>query len=179
MNRKILVPLATVLAASAVAVGSGATFTSQTGNTVSAVTSGTLTQSNSKDGKAIFTLTNMKPGDTLTGSLTLTNTGSLPATFSLTETSSTNGFGSLGTPAVNDLSLMISEPSGAPVYSGDFGGLADGVKNTLGVWQPNEAHTYVFTVKLSQDAPNADQGKTASASYAWDSVQLAGQTFNQ
>jgi hypothetical protein len=33
MNRKILLPLATLLAAGAVAVGSGATFTSTSGNT--------------------------------------------------------------------------------------------------------------------------------------------------
>jgi len=53
MNRKVLVPLATLLAAGSIAVGSGATFSSTTGNTISAVIAGTLTQSNSKDGQAI------------------------------------------------------------------------------------------------------------------------------
>src|SRR5690349_12853036 len=90
--RKILVPLATLVAAGAVAVGSGATFTSTSGNTISAVTAGTLTQSNSKADQAIFSLTNLKPGDVLNGSLTLTNTGSLPGRFSLTEVSSANTF---------------------------------------------------------------------------------------
>jgi hypothetical protein len=174
MNRKILLPLATLAAAGAIAVGSGATFTSTTGNTISAVTSGTLTHSNSKDGQAIFTLANMKPGDTVNGTLTLTNTGSLPATFSLTEVSSTNGF------AGSDLTLdIVDTTANATVYSGTFGGLADGSKNTLGDWAAGAAHTYKFVVKLSQDAPNADQGKSASAVYQWDSVQLAGQTFNQ
>ncbi|MFL6159114.1 MAG: TasA family protein, partial [Marmoricola sp.] len=70
------------------AVGSGATFTSTSGNTISAVTAGTLTQSNSKADQAIFNLSNMKPGDTVTGTLTLTNTGSLAAAFSLVEVSS-------------------------------------------------------------------------------------------
>ena len=127
MNRKILVSLATLLAAGAVAVGSGATFTSSTGNTISAVTAGTLTQSNSKSGQAIFNLTNLKPGDTLNGSLALTNTGSLPASFSLTEVSSSNTF------TGSNLTLDIVDTTAkATVYSGSFGGLADGTKNVLG-----------------------------------------------
>lgn len=174
MNRKILVPLATVLAAGTIAVGSGATFTSSTGNTISAVTSGTLTHTNSKGGQAIFNLTNMKPGDILNGSLTLTNTGSLPAAFSLTEVSSANAF--TGTNLTLDI---VDTTANATVYSGTFGGLVDGTKNTLGEWAAGASHNFTFTVKLNQDTPNADQGKTASAVYAWDSVQLAGQTTNQ
>lgn len=174
MNRKILVPLATLLAAGSIAVGSGATFSSTSGNTISAVTAGSLTQTNSKDGAAIFNLTNMKPGDVLNGSLTLTNSGSLPALFSLTEVSSTNGF------SASNLTLDIKDAAGGtPVFSGTFGGLADGAKNDLGTWAPGQAHTYVFTVKLSADATNAEQGKTASAVYSWSSVQDAAVTVNQ
>ncbi len=173
-NRKILVPLATLAAAGAIAVGSGATFTSTSGNTISAVTAGTLTQSNSKADQAIFDLTNMKPGDTLNGSLTLTNTGSLPAAFSLTEVSSTNGFSGA------NLNLdIVDTTSNTTVYSGTFGGLADGAKNALGTWAADSAHVFKFTVKLHQDTPNGDQGSKASAVYRWDSVQLDGETFTQ
>ncbi len=174
MARKILLPLTTVLAAGAIAVGSGATFTSTSGNTISAVTSGTLTQSNSKDGKAIFSLTDLKPGDTLNGTLTLTNTGSLPADFSLTEVSSNNGFSG------SNLTLdIVDTTANTTVYSGTFGGLADGAENALGTWASGAAHSFRFTVKLSQDATNAEQGKTAGATYTWDSVQTAGTTTNQ
>ena len=171
-TRKLLVPLATLAAAAAVAVGSGATFTSTSGNTISAVTAGTLTHSNSKADQAIFNLSNMKPGDTVTGTLTLTNTGSLPAAFSLTEVSSANSF------AGADLTLDITDTTtGSPVYSGTFGGLVDGAKTDLGTWQPTSAHTFKFVVKLITDAPNGDQGKTANAVYRWDSVQLNGENF--
>jgi hypothetical protein len=34
-------------------------------------------------------------------------------------------------------------------------------------------------VKLAATTPNADQGKTASAAYQWDSVQLNGATVGQ
>ncbi|MGO4255706.1 hypothetical protein [Marmoricola sp. RAF53] len=174
MNRTILLPLATLVAAGAIAVGSGATFNSTTGNTISAVTSGTLTHTNSKDGQAIFNLTGMKPGDVLNGTLTLTNTGSLPATFSLTEVSSNNGF------AGSNLTLdIVDTTSSATVYSGTFGGLTDGAKTALGDWAAGAAHTFRFTVKLNQDTPNADQGKTANAVYSWSSVQLAGGTTDQ
>lgn len=174
MSKKVLVPLATLAAAGAIAVGSGATFTSQSGNTISAVTAGTLEQSNSKNDAAIFDLANLKPGDTLNGSLTLTNTGSLPAAFSLTETTSTNGFSG------DNLSLtVVNNTTGASVYSGTFGGLVDGTKTDLGVVQPGVANNFTFTVKLAASAPNADQGKAASAAYQWDSVQLAGDTFDQ
>jgi hypothetical protein len=171
---KVLVPLATALAAAAVAVGSGATFTSQSENSASAVTSGTLSQTNSKANAAIFTLTDMKPGDTVNGSLTLTNTGSLPAAFSLTETASSNGF------AADNLSLVITNTTtGTEVYSGDFGGLENGVKTELGTYAAGAANSYRFTVKLAQTADNTQQGKTASASYRWSSVQLDGETSNQ
>lgn len=175
-TRKFLIPLATLVAAGGIAVGSGATFTSTTGNTISSVTAGTLTHTNSKADQAIFTLTNMKPGDTVKGQLTLTNTGSLPAAFSLTEVTSANTFATNGSNLTLDI---VDNTSNSTVYSGTFGGLVDGAKNTLGTWAAGSARTFTFTVKLSQDAPNGDQGKTASAVYTWDSVQLAADTFNQ
>lgn len=173
-RRKILVPLATVLAAGTIAVGSGATFTSTTDNTISSVTSGTLKHTNSKDAKAIFDLTDMKPGDTLNGTLTLTNTGSLPAAFSLTEVSSSNGF------AGSNLTLTITDPALAdPIYSGTFGGLSDGIPTPIGTYQAGTARTFTFTVKLAPTTPNTDQGKTATAVYQCNSTQLDVDTFNQ
>lgn len=181
-NRKVLVPLATVLVAGAIAVGSGATFTSTTSNTISSVTSGTLTQTNSKNGAAIFTVpNNLKPGDVVNATVTLTNTGSLPAKFSLTETSSSNAF--TGSPAGSNLNLTITQngaAAGTPaVYNGPFGGLEDNFANALGTYNPAEARTYTFSVKLAQDAPNADQNKTAAATYRWDAIQLDGATSTQ
>ncbi|GAA1641201.1 TasA family protein [Georgenia ruanii] len=170
-RRRILVPLATVLAAGAVAVGSGATFTSTSANTLSGVTSGTLAQSNSADNRAIFNLKDVKPGDVLNGSLTITNTGTLPARFSLTETTSSNAF-------ADNLRLTITDGT-RTVYAGTFGGLEDGLKQELGEFAPNQAATYTFTVALDAATPNTYQGATASATYQWDSVQLDGATTNQ
>ncbi|KGM14221.1 TasA family protein [Cellulomonas bogoriensis] len=171
---KVLAPLAVLVVAGGITLQSGATFTSQSDNSINAVTSGTLTQSNSKDGQAIFNLTDLKPGDTLNGTLTLTNTGSLPASFGLTEVTSTSTF------AAEALSLTITDTTnGTEVYSGTFGGLTDGARNELGVFQPSDATTYRFTVQMSPDAGNSQQGKVAQASYRWDSVQLDGTSVDQ
>jgi len=148
-TRAVLIPLATLTAAGAIAVGSGATFSSESHNTISSVTAGTLSHSNSKADQAIFNLTDMKPGDVLNGSLTLTNTGSLPAAFSLTELASTNNF------TGDNLTLSITNTTtNHVVYSGTFGGLQDGVKNELGTIAPSAANTFVFSVRLAQDTPN-------------------------
>ena len=173
-TKKVLVPLATLLGAGAIAIGSGATFTSTTANTISSVTSGTLSHTNSKADKAILNLTDIKPGDIVNGSLTITNTGSLPADFTLTETSSVNGFSG------EYLTLAITNTTtGAKVYTGTFGGLVDGSKTALGAVAPGVANNYTFSVRLADDAPNSQQAKTASAAYTWDSVQQAGTTTNQ
>ncbi|MCD9199802.1 TasA family protein [Aeromicrobium wangtongii] len=171
---KILLPLATLVAAGAIAVGSGATFTSTSTNTISSVTAGTLSQSNSKANAAVFNLTNIKPGDVANGSLTITNTGSLPARFSLTETASTNTF------TGSNLTLVITNTTtNKVVYTGAFGGLADGAPQDLGLVNPRVANNFTFSVKLDQATPNTDQGKTATAAFKWDSVQESGTTTNQ
>ena len=171
---KILLPLATLVAAGAIAVGSGATFTSTSANTISSVTSGTLSQSNSKANAAIFSLTDIKPGDVVNGSLTIKNTGSLPANFSLTETSSVNAF------TAANLTLDITNTtSGAKVWSGTFGDLVDGAKTELGLVAAGASNVYTFSAKLAASTPNADQGKTASAAFQWDSVQTEATTTDQ
>nr|MCW2727587.1 hypothetical protein [Aeromicrobium sp.] len=164
----------TLVAAGAIAVGSGATFTSTSANTISSVTSGSLSQSNSKAGAAIINVAAIKPGDVVNGGLTITNTGTLPATFSLTETASTNTF------AASNLTLVITNTTtNKEIFNGTFGGLVDGTKKDLGTVAPGVANNYTFSVKLDQATPNTDQGKTASAAFQWDSVQADGATTNQ
>lgn len=171
-SRKVLVPLATLLAAGAVAVGSGATFTSQSANAASTVTSGTLLQSNSKAGAQIFGLSNLKPGDVVNGTVVIKNTGTLPGTFTLRETASSNAFDT-------DLLTLTITDGGTELYSGDFGGLEDDELVDLGEYAAGASKTYTFSVALDAEAPNTQQGKTASASYQWVATQLDGQTTNQ
>lgn len=161
--RKLLIPLTTLAAAGALAIGSGASFTSNSANAASVVASGTLTQSNSKSAAAIFNVANLKPGDTASGDVIITNTGSLPAVFSVTETA-TNGF-------VDKTNLVMTVTQGTTtVFSGTFGTMGT---QALGTFAAGEARTYHFSSTLKSTSPNAEQGKSASAAYSWDATQTS------
>lgn len=161
-KRKVLVPLATLLGASAVAVGSGASFTSTSAHAVS-VTSGVLSHTNDHTGGTL-TVSNLRPGDTATGTLTITNDGTLDSTLSLQETASTTGF------TAGDLTLTISQ-DGTEVYAGDFGGLADATLLDLGALPVDASTTITYTIALASTAGNEDQGQSASAAYQWVTTQ--------
>lgn len=174
--RKALVPLTTLAAAGALAVGSGADFSSQTANPNSIVASGTLTQSNSKTGAAVFNISNIKPGDVVGGEVTITNTGSLPAVMSVTESAFSSTFSATaGSPATPTLNLVVTEGS-TEVYNGAFGSMAT---KALGTFAAGQAKTYKFTLTFNQGAGNSDQGKTASATYTWNGAQTSNVTINQ
>ena len=170
-GRRALVPLATLAAAGALAVGSGANFVSQSVNPASAVASGSLKQSNSKDNAAIFNVNNIKPGDTVNGDVTITNNGTLPEVMSLTESTGGNGFAD-----PTNLVLTVTQVGGTGnVYSGTFGSM--GTK-ALGTFNPNEARTYRFSVTLKSTATNLEQGKSASSTYTWDGAQTGAVVTN-
>lgn len=177
-NRRLaLIPLATVLAAGAIVVGSGATFSTTTNNTISGVTAGNLKQTNSKADKALFNLSNVKPGDTITGSVTITNNGTLKQKITLTEGKVTDGF------TTGDLKLTVTDMTDSkPVYDGNFGEM--GTIKLLGTdgsdeWAAAEAHTYRFVVTLVPTAGNENQDQHAEADFTWDGVQTAGTAYDQ
>ncbi|WP_309067060.1 TasA family protein [Microbacterium sp.] len=131
---RLLVPLAGLLVAAVVTVGSGADFVSNSVNAANAFSSGTLQQTNSKAGSAIFNLSNLKPGDTLNGKVTITNSGTLASDFTLTEDAA-NGFATK-----SNLSLVITRTGTAtPVWSGTFGELTAAGPLSLGTFAAGEA----------------------------------------
>jgi hypothetical protein len=174
-RKRLLVPLAGLLVAAAVTVGSGADFVANSVNAANAFSTGTLTQSNSKSGSAIFDAANLKPGDTLNGTVTITNSGSLPADFALTE-DALNGF-----VTKSNLALVITRSGEAtsPVWSGTFGDLTAAGPLSLGTFSAGEARVFTFSTTLAQSAANAEQGKTATAKYTWNSTPTAPDTIGQ
>lgn len=171
-GRKMLVPLATLAAAGALAVGSGADFLSTSANSASAVTAGTLTHTNSKANSAIFNVTNIKPGDTVNGDVKITNTGSLPSMMTLAQSSVASGF------TAGTLTLQVTNvDTGATVYTGNFESMGS-TPISLGRFDALQAYTFRFTVTLVQAATNTEQGKTASATFSWAGNQTANQVSN-
>jgi hypothetical protein len=167
--RRLLATLALLLAATGVAIGSGASFSSASVNPSNTFASGALTQSNDKDGKAVLTAANMKPGDTTSGTVTIKNTGTLGGNFTAAESAATSTY------TTTKLKLVVTDvttSTPAPVYSGDLDGF--GAKS-LGAWKAGEAHTYKFVVTFPETNTdqNTDQNKTAGATFTWNATQLA------
>jgi predicted ribosomally synthesized peptide with SipW-like signal peptide len=171
LSTKILLTLATVAAVSAAAIGGTYASFTATPTTISsnAFTTGTLSMSRSGSG-AIFSSGNMKIGDTATGSVTIDNTGSLAADYTLD--SSVSGDSGLA----GQLQLTIyadTDGSGTPVYSGLIGDVSSA---SLGSFAATSgSHTYYFHITLQSTGSNAGdnalQGKTASASFTWNATQ--------
>ena len=164
-RRRLLMPLATLVAAAGIAVASGATFSTSTAST-GVVASGTLTQVNSNT--VAFSKSNLKPGDVVTGTVKITNSGTLPAAFTLTEAEVTNTFA-----PKSDVQLVITQ-NGAAISSAPLG--AAGAVD-LGVFAAGEARDYGYTVTFSSGASNAQQGKGAETRYTFSSVQTEGESF--
>ncbi|MDP3968921.1 MAG: TasA family protein [Nocardioides sp.] len=166
-RRKVLVPLATLLAAGAVAIGSGATFTSSTVSTTS-VASGNVTHTNDTTS---LDIAGIKPGDVITGDVTIENTGDLDATLTLEETESTSGF------TAGDLKLTLNNGT-EDIWAGDFGALADAANPILDVGDlaVGASTTVTWTVTFVETAGNENQGQEADASYQWVTTQEDGDT---
>ncbi|MFC7400970.1 hypothetical protein [Citricoccus sp. GCM10030269] len=166
-SRRLLLPLGTMLAAGALIAGSGATFSSTTSSSANVVTAGAFTQTNSATDAAIFTMATAKPGDTVTGTAEVTNTGDFAGDFTLVESEdATNTF------PEGDLDLVVTDITDSanvtPVYEGTIGALDS---QTLGTLDPNESRTYQFVVTFDAAAGDEAQGDTASAMYTWNATQ--------
>ena len=177
--KRTLGALFLILAAVGVAIGSGANFTAQTANPSNTFSSGTLSMSNSKDGAAVLTASNMKPGDVSTGTVDIGNTGSVAGTFSLSRSALNDSDGA--NPMSGKLNVLVEDcgdfSAGTPtcvagdpdVYSGTLAGMTSSYG--LGSYAANEKHTYKFTVTFDSSAGNAYQGDSSTATFQWDAVQ--------
>jgi spore coat-associated protein N len=164
-RRKILVPLATLTVAGAVAVGSGASFTSTTASTT-AVSSGNVTHVNDV---TALDITNIKDGDTITGSVTIENTGTIDSTLTIAE----DTFASVNPFVAGDLSLTLTK-DGATVYSGDFGGMVDDQAYDLGSLPVGASTTVTFVVTLDETTDNTNEDADAAINFQWVSTQVDG-----
>lgn len=174
--RRTLGALALILVAIGVAVGSGANFTASSANPSNTFTTGTLTMSNSKEGAAILSASNIKPGDTATGTVDIENTGSLSGDFTLSRTDLTDSDGT--NPLSAQLDLVVKDcgdfSAGTPTcdvgdpaeYTGTLAAMNSAVP--VATYAAAEKHRYEFTVTFNSSAGNAYQGDSSSATFQWD-----------
>ena len=167
---KILLSLAAISVVAVAAVGGTFANFTATPTTISsnAFASGSLTMSRSGSG-AIFSSVAMKIGDTTTGSVTITNTGTLGGAYTLAGSSSGSSV------LANQLHLMLYEDvdGGTAIYDASLGGFSSVALGTFAA--NNDSHTFYFHVSLpstgSNAGDNALQGLSADESFTWSAVQ--------
>ena len=167
---KILLSLAAISVMTIAAVGGTfANFTaSPTTIASNAFASGSLTMSRSGSG-AIFSATAMKIGDTATGSVTITNTGTLPGAYTLAGSSS----GSSALSSQLNLKVYKDVDGGSTIYDGSLGAFSSAA---LGTFAANgDSHTFYFHVSFpttgTDVGDNALQGLSASTTFTWSATQ--------
>ncbi len=171
--KRTLGVLAGVLVAVGLAIGSGANFTAQSANPSNTFTAGTLTMDNSKAGAAILTATNMKPGDVTTGTVDITNTGSVDGDFVLTRSALTD---TPSSPAMSaKLDLVVTDcgdpdtpdcAGGTEEYNGTLGAMSG--STDLETYSAAEAHRYEFEVTFNSSADNTYQSGSSTATFQWN-----------
>jgi hypothetical protein len=182
----LIVAVLLLLAASAV-VGSGAVFTASSNNPANAFSAGELKHSNNRTGTFVLTMLKMKPTDSKTGTLTITNTGDFTSDFSITSSGlvdTTGALGSLYTGALSDkLTLKIDDGGTSVLGATKLNALPATISlpsNVAGGWTASETHTFTFTVNFpdggvpSGTQPSGDnlfQGNSTTIDFTVNQVQ--------
>lgn len=174
-QRASLLLAALVLIAAAAVGSSGAVFTAHSANPANVFTAGNLSHVNSKANAAILTASKMKPLDTATGSVTITNDGDIPGTFSLSTSNLTNTPGGNG--GLLSAVLLVKVVDGTTtVYDGPINAVGT---VPLGTFAPAAVHTYAFTVTFPDGGTpgsdttgdNAYKSSSMAIEFDWTEVQ--------
>jgi hypothetical protein len=167
---KILLSLAAVSVLAVAAVGGTfANFTATpTAIASNAFASGTLSMTRSGSG-AIFNASTMKIGDSVTGSVTITNSGTLAGAYSLAGSSS----GSAALTSQLNLKVYKDVDGGSALYDGSLGGFSSASLGTFAA--SGDSHTFYFHVSFPSTGTDAGdnvlQGLSASTTFTWSAVQ--------
>jgi spore coat-associated protein N len=179
--QKLVGVLFALLLAAAMAVGSGANFTTSSSNLGNAVTAGKLTMTNSQGG-AIFTFNPMRPDDPAqSGTIQLSNTGDGPGAVKLTMTGLTDT--NVANPASKlstKLHMVVREYSDN-TYSTPVNTAYDGLVSAFpaagadaGTWNAGSTHYFKFSIDWPGTAAGGDnpfQGASSTMDFKWGMVQ--------
>ena len=194
--KRTLAGLVAVLAATAVAIGSGADFSSSSSNATNTFTTGVLHHTNSAtgnvfDASAAASFTGLKPGFGTTGGnsgtpdlasaanhgqVTITNdadAGTISLGKVVTSSAGSNSAACGGSCSALDgaLKVLVAKDSdtGSPVYDGVVSGLPASTFDSSASYAHNDAHTYDLYFYLPQTTGNAYQGGSAQVTLNWAS----------
>jgi hypothetical protein len=159
-------------------VGSYSAFSAKTSNTGDAFTAGSVSITDNHTATALISLTNAKPGDSDSGCIQVSYSGSLAAVVHLygAGTGALAPYLTLTVTRGTDSSPTNYNGQGAGVvYSGNLSDFATTyaagiVDPTVGggteSWTNPESHSYKFTITAQDN--NSSQGLSGSASFTWE-----------
>jgi hypothetical protein len=173
--------LATVAVALAGMTGAAALFAVAAARQVPAnagmetFASGSMSVADSRGGAAIFDISNIGPGMTGQGEVTIGNTGTEQGALSLASLDRSDAPGLYGGALSERLELRVADVTAdadAEVYAGELVAMPELQLGTLG---PGETRTYRFSVSMRDGGPPASpyvddnlyQRATASLGYDW------------
>ncbi|HSS32756.1 MAG TPA: TasA family protein [Solirubrobacterales bacterium] len=188
IRTKVLLTVLCVAAlGSLAAMGVFGAFSATTTNAGNTITAGSVTIGDNDAGAAMYSLTNAKPGESVSKCIKVTYTGSIDSDVKLFTTSS---IGTLGpyieltiTPGTQTTSTFPSctgfTASGGAIYSGTLAAFGTGKNSyangittnpaSASKWTTNDAVVYQFTATLQSSAPEAAQGLTTNAhTFTWE-----------
>jgi hypothetical protein len=177
------------LVAAVTGTGTYAAFSGTSANPSNSFTAGTVAIGDNDAGGTLLSLSNARPGDSSTGCIKVTYSGSLdanvrlygsasgslPTYLTLTVTRGTDSSPSFASCAnfTADGTNYIGSGSGV-IYSGNLSafpgtyaaGLVDPTSGSPELWTTSEAHSYKLVVSLQNNA--AAQGLNSTASFTWE-----------
>lgn len=141
---------------------------------------GSFDHVNSRDGQPVFTVGGLGPGGSASGEVTLLNSGTLAARFTLSAANVSDVPGPNGGVLSQRLRVAVTDVTApaAPLTLYD-GGLATMTPRDAGVFAPGQSRTFRFVASLPDggdpagpaEGDNAFQAAQASVSYVWDAVE--------
>jgi hypothetical protein len=185
--KRTLGALAVVLAAVGITVGSGANFTAQSQSPNTAIlAAGNLHLTNGTG--TIFNASDLAPGDSATGTVTIKNTGTVAGNFFITPSrSAIAGLVGRDKELANRLKITVTDDLGNKVLDDEpVNNMTSQVQlrnagSALSKWAPQESHTYTFDVSFIDDnadgmsadgGDNAAQDGSVSIPFSWKAVSV-------
>jgi hypothetical protein len=179
------VPVAVIASGAIISTASYSAFSATTSNPTSNWSTGTVQLTDDDSDVALFSASNLMPGDAGTRCITVTSTGSLPSAVRLygTAATTTNSLSSYldltirqGSGASNASCDGFTPASqGAQVFSGtlaDFASQRTGYATGAPTWSPTgtatESRSFEFSYTLGQSTPNTGQDSRAAIAFTWE-----------
>jgi hypothetical protein len=183
--RKVLASLIVIgLVGTVAGLGAYSAFTSTTTNSGNSFATGTVTLSDNDSGAAMYSVSNQKPGDSVTQCIKVDYTGSLDADVKLYTPSAIGALGQY-------IDVQVRPGSGNPAFPGCTGfnadaadiyndtlanfptsyasGILDAGPGSNTKWVNGDAVVYRITLTLPSSVPAAAQGlTTGSHAFTWE-----------